>query len=264
MNNVVASLNLGELQIVNSRPCAGFDPLDYVISIEHSENSTELYLPAHAREAWFNQWLTENQQEGCVEVESVEYDPTAEWWKAKCTVRIDGKVCGSNYAGEPKNGDSGAQVVEIISTKAKGRALSNAGFNILIKNQTKRYDDPEPIPCDAGSTITIDGKKAATANTEQTNAAASNTPAPHEKSVQTEIVVPDSEPSYEEIMNMAPPKKILSKHPNCSCMAEVVAVDKHCICYFAGSKFRANDDDTKLTKKLCQMIADHNGWRYDK
>lgn len=134
------------------RRCA-YDPTADLITVKYDDSDKlALYLQVPHRIIWFQQYCVENGICGVIDDGDVTFIPELSLVKAVATVLMDGVVVGRSAAGCVVNvGDRESinNAVQTAATRAKGRALANAGFGTPA-GQGNPGETGDMYPCDAG------------------------------------------------------------------------------------------------------------------
>lgn len=110
-------------------------PLESALRVyDHAENGTyDLVLSPESKALWFQMWCAENSVTGSIHCDFRSSQVIDNVFHVICEAKVlvNGEVIASDvasraaYITDPANMDN---IVQICSTHAKGRALSNAGF----------------------------------------------------------------------------------------------------------------------------------------
>lgn len=134
------------------RRCA-YDPTADLITVKYDDSGKEaFYLQVPHRIIWFHQYCTENGLHGVIDDGDVTYIPELGLVKAVATVLMDNVVVGRSAAGcvvNVNDMESVNNAVQTAATRAKGRALANAGFGTPA-GQGNPGESGDMYPCDAG------------------------------------------------------------------------------------------------------------------
>lgn len=135
-----------------TRECA-YDPLDHMIKITYQDSGTEeLYLEVKNRVLWFQLYCEQHEKRGLIDDSEIQFVEAARMFVVTSNVFIDDCLVGKSIAAGPYNPDdpkSSSEAILSAATKAKGRALANAGFGTVNCS----LEEGDKIPCDSGITI---------------------------------------------------------------------------------------------------------------
>lgn len=134
------------------RPCS-YDPIpDMTFIANDNSDIPSPFLSVGHRVKWFHQWLKDNRTTGYIDDSTVFYDPVAKLLVAKAEVYVNGVLLGTSGATIPYDPDvptsSEYNPVGTVCTKAKGRALANAGFGLMAMGVDDELDAVQP--CEGG------------------------------------------------------------------------------------------------------------------
>ena len=189
-------------QKVYSRACQ-FDPTAALKLVVYEESGeAALYLPVNERVDWANKYSEEKNIRLLIdECANITYQPETGMYIVTAKVYLDGECVGTGVACVMCNlNDPSANrdIIQKAATKAKGRALANAGFGTFCA----QMDGGDSMPVDGGYIISGSTLKVNTSNPMD----ATLTPPPPGQNIEDDSDLPfSSEPPMSEPAPAAAP-----------------------------------------------------------
>lgn len=138
---------------INARKCS-YDPMQDLIDVTYDNDKHSAYLQVPHRLIWFATYCAEKGFTGFVDDGDVKYIPELALMQATASVFINGTMVGRSSAGcaiTAGDYESINNAIQTAATRAKGRALANAGFGTPPTMEGGNpAEDGNNYPCDGG------------------------------------------------------------------------------------------------------------------
>lgn len=136
---------------INARKCS-YDPMQDLIDVTYDNDKHSAYLQVPHRLIWFATYCAEKGFTGFVDDGDVKYIPELALIQATASVFINGTMVGRSSAGcaiTAGDYESINNAIQTAATRAKGRALANAGFGTPPTMEGGNpAEDGNNYPCD--------------------------------------------------------------------------------------------------------------------
>lgn len=138
---------------ITARKCS-YDPMQDLIDVTYDNDKHSAYLQVPHRLIWFATYCAEKGFTGFVDDGDVKYIPELALMQATASVFINGTMVGRSSAGcaiTAGDYESINNAIQTAATRAKGRALANAGFGTPpTMDGGNAAEDGNNYPCDGG------------------------------------------------------------------------------------------------------------------
>ena len=137
-----------------TRKCS-YNPMEHLV-LSNGSHGPEMILTTKEKITWFNTWCQENGVKGVIDDSEYSFYETKVpiqgyllFFTARCTIYMDGEIAAKSEATGPILVNSLPDYVngmKTLATNAKGRALSNCGFNAGGTPAGEEETTPVPYP----------------------------------------------------------------------------------------------------------------------